>query len=402
MTTRCLLLACAVVVYASTLFGQDPPTLKPNPTQTGKQLTPPLALEIQYNSTLPPSYLSIEGADVEPHWMWFTRFVTLPGAPAPEASKKISAVRITSHWNGETADIRVTLLRGPQMAHEELVTSYHSGIDQAKTINQLEGYGIEPFKIKLVSPQAHPPPAPNLENRTASIQILQISPEGAPLPAYRATFRNFSAKNVVALMVNLYTNGSPGPSAFFQGEAGGALIESNGMFEEYLPATVPEGNGSSYVPGSAPANSIVVSTAIFTDGTFEGDLAPACMYEKIVFRRKAWVKGVLKIMDEQLAQPDDGIASQRMKEQLLQLRYVRTPGDRQLRSAVSAQCSSPVDGADGPFGLTTRLIRELEVVVTTRPKPLMTFRQWVIATREIYRGWLSNLEVFPPPKSTSQ
>jgi len=402
MTTRCLLLACAVVVYASTLFGQDPPTLKPNPTQTGKQLTPALALEIQYNSTLPPSYLSIEGADVEPHWMWFTRFVTLPGAPAPEASKKINAVRITSHWNGESADIRVTLLRGLQMAHEELVTSYHSGIDQAKTINQLEGYGIEPFKIKLVSPQAHPPPAPNLENRTASIQILQISPEGAPLPAYRATFRSFSAKNVVALMVNLYTNGSPGPSAFFQGEAGGALIESNGMFEEYLPATVPEGNGSSYVPGSAPANSIVVSSAIFTDGTFEGDLAPACMYEKIVFRRKAWVKGVLKIMEEQLAQPDDGIASQRMKEQLLQLRYVRTPGDQQLRSAVSAQCSSPVDGADGPFGLTTRLIRELEVVVTTRPKPSMTFRQWLIATREIYRGWLSNLEVFPPPKSTSQ
>ena len=401
MATRCFLLTCVVLVFASTLFGQDPPTLKPDPTQPAKQLTPPLALEIQYNSTLPPSYLSIEGADVEPHWMWFTRFVTLPGAPTPEASKKINAVRITSHWNGETADIRVTLLRGPQMAHEELVTSYHSAIDQAKTINQLEGYGIEPFKIKLVSPQAHPPPAPNLENRTASIQILQISPEGFPLPAYRATFRNFSAKNVVALMVNLYANGSPGPSAFFQGEAGGPLIESNRMFEESLPATVPQGNGSSYVPGSAPANSIVVSSAIFTDGTFEGDLAPACMYEKIVFRRKAWVKGVLKIMDEQLAQPDDGIASQRMKEQLLQLRYVRTPGDRQLKSAVSAQCSSPVDGADGPYGLSTRLVRELEVVVTTRPKPLMTFRQWLMTTREIYSGWLSNLEVFPPPKSTS-
>jgi len=132
MATRRLLLACAVVVYASTLFGQHPPTLKPNPTQPGKHLTPPLALEIQYNSTLPPSYLPIEGADVEPHWMWFTRFVTLPGAPAPEASKKVNAVRITSHWNGETTDIRVTLIRGPQMAHEELVTSYHSGLDRRK------------------------------------------------------------------------------------------------------------------------------------------------------------------------------------------------------------------------------------------------------------------------------
>jgi len=52
MATRCFLLACTVVVFASTLLGQDPPTLKPNPTQPGKQLTPPLAREIQYNSTL--------------------------------------------------------------------------------------------------------------------------------------------------------------------------------------------------------------------------------------------------------------------------------------------------------------------------------------------------------------
>lgn len=402
MATRCLLLACALVVFASTVLAQDPPALKPTTSEPGKQIGPPLALEIQYNLTLPPAYLMIEGADVDPHWMWVTKFSTLPGVVLPQGSDRINAVRITSHWNGETADVRVTLLRGPRMAEEELVTTYRSGIDQSKTINQLEKYGIEPFKIKLISPQAHPPPAPNLENRTASIQILQISPEGVPLPAYQATFRNLSSKNVVALMVNLYTNGAPGPSAFFQGEAGGALIESNRMFEEYLPATVPQGNGSSYVPGSATANSIIVSSAVFTDGTFEGDLAPACMYEKIVFIRKAWVKGVLKIMDEQLAEPDDGIASQRMKEQLLQLRYVRTPGDRQLKSAVSAQCSSPVDGADGPYGLTTRLVRELEVVVTTRPKPVMTFRQWLMATREIYRGWLSNLEVFPPPKSSSQ
>ena len=398
MATRCLFIAFAILLFSSTLFGQDPPTLQPTPTQPGKQLAPPLALEIHYNSTLPPSYLMIEGADVDPHWMWFTRFATVPGVLLPQGAERINAVRVTSFWNGETADIRVTLLRGPRMAQEELVTSYSSGLDQAKTINQLEKYGIEPFRIKLVSPKADPPPPPNLENRTASIQVTQIKPEGLPLPAYRASFRNMSGKNVAALMVHLYRNGALGPSAFFQGEAGGPLIESNRVFEEYLPADVPQANGSSYVPGAVAANSIVVSSAVFTDGTFEGDLGPACMYEKIVFGRKVWVKGVLKIMDEQLAQPDDAIAAERMKEQLMQLRDVRTRSDRQLRSAVSVNCPPLADETVGASGLTPRLIRELEVVVTTRPKPMMTFRQWLVTTRGIYQQWLSNLEKFPAPR----
>ena len=401
MTSRCLMIACAVVVFGSSIFAQDPPTLKPTPSLPSKQIAPPpLALEILYNSTLPPAYLMIEGADVKPHWIWFTRFSTVPGALLPAGPERINAVRVTSHWNGETADVRVTLLRGPRMDQEELVTTYRSGVDQLTTINKLEAYGIEPFKIKLVSPKADPPPPPNLENRTASIQIIKIQPEGSPLPAYRATFRNLSGKNVAALMVNLYRDGSPGPSAFFQGEEGRPLIESNQALEEYLPATVTQGSGSSHAPGAATANSIAVTSAVFTDGTFEGDLAPACMYEKIVFARKAWLKAVLKIIDEQLAQPYDAAAAQRMKEQLTQLRYLQPPSDGQLKSAVSSDCSAPSGLAGVGFGLTPSLIHDLDVVVTTRPKPFVPFRQWLASTRERYQQWLSNLEKFPAPRGT--
>ena len=209
------------------------------------------------------------------------------------------------------------------------------------------------------------------------------------------------SKNVAALMVNLYRDGAPGPSAFFQGEEGRALIESNRALEEYLPATVPEKNGASYAPGAAPANSIAVSSAVFTDGTFEGDLGPACMYEKLVFARKAWLKAVLKVIDEQLAQPDDAIAAQRMKEQLTQLRYLRTPSERQLKSAVSSECSAPSGLAEGGFGMTPSLIHDLDVVVTTRPKPLVTFRSWLASTRKRYEQWLGNLEMFPGPRAAT-
>ena len=398
MTTRCFMIACAVVVLASTLFAQDPPALKPTPSQPGKQIAPPLALEIHYNSTLPPAYLMIEGVDVKPHWIWFTRFSTVPGALLPEGAQRITGVRVMSHWNGETADVRVSLLRGPHKEKEELVTAYRSGIDQLATINKLESFGIEPFKIKLVSSKADPPPPPNLENRTASIQVTQIQSEGIPLPAYRATFRNISAKNVAALMVYLYRVGAPEQTSFFQGEAGRPLIESNRALEEYLPATLPEKNGSSYSPSAAPGYSIAVSSAVFTDGTFEGDFGPACSYERIVFGRKAWLKGVLNVINQALAEPDDAGAAQRMKERLTQLRYQRNPSDQQLKSAVSTYCPSPTGSAESAFGLTPLLLRDLEVVVTTRPKPYVPFRSWLVSTRERYRQWLKNLDTFPAPR----
>ena len=398
MTTRCFMIACAVVVLTSTVFAQDPPALKPTPSQPGKQIAPPLALEIHYNSTLPPAYLMIEGVDVKPHWIWVTRFSTVPGALLPEEPTRINAVRVTSQWNGETADVRVTLLRGPHKEQEELVTAYRSAIDQLTTINKLESYGIEPFKIKLVSSKADPPPPPNLENRTASIQITEIQREGIPLPAYRATFRNLSGKDVAALMVNQYWDGAAGPSSFFQGEAGRPLIESNRAHQEYLPATVPRKNSASYAPGAATANLIVLSTAVFTDGTFEGDVALACSFERVVFGRKAWLKAVLKAIDQHLAEPDDTGAAQRMKERLTNLRYQRNPNDHRLKSAVSASCPSPSGAAESAFGMTTLLLRELEVVTTTRPKPFVTFSQWLLSTRGTYRQWLTNLEKFPAPR----
>jgi hypothetical protein len=177
MATRSFMIACAVVLLASSVFAQDAPALKPTPSQPGKQVAPPLALEILYNSVLPPAYLMIEGADVKPHWIWITRYLTVTGALLPEGAQRITGVRVMSHWNGETADVRVTLLRGPHKEEEELVTAYRSAVDQLTTINKLESYGIEPFKIKLVSWKADPPPPPNFENRTASIQITQIELE---------------------------------------------------------------------------------------------------------------------------------------------------------------------------------------------------------------------------------
>jgi len=174
----------ALLILVAVVSAQEqPPELKKTPSVSGPANTQPLALEIQYIPTLPPAYLKIEGAEVKPQWIWFSRLSTMPGWQLPQGAQRINAVRVTSKWNSETAEVRVTLLRGLKFYdEEEEVSSYKTGLNDPRVITELASYGIEPFKITLISPKPAAPPPPGLENRTSSIEIVKVESESLPLP----------------------------------------------------------------------------------------------------------------------------------------------------------------------------------------------------------------------------
>lgn len=404
MRTRVSLPACAILIFASLVCAQEQtPSLKNAPAKSSVESAPPLALEIHYNSSLNPAFLMVQGADVNPHWIWFTRFSKLPGFDALSGPTRINAVRVTSYWNGETAEVKVTLLRGIHMAdEEEIVTTYKTRLDEPATITKLESYGIEPFKITLVMPKTAAPPPPNLDNRTTSVQIVKVDTEGVPLPAYRPTLRNTSNKDIAALQMDVTLDGRPGPSSFRQGDDGAALIPSNQVREEYINAFVPEKERGSFTPAPTQANVLIVSGVVFTDGTFEGDVGRACMYESFVYGRTMWLREALKIIDEALTDPDDTKAAQELIKGVQAIRYISSNTDRRLQSAVSPRCPSPTWTAPSTFaGLNNSFINEVGSVVTTRAKPLITLKVWLEATRKRYRQWLQNLEVFPSPRAVA-
>jgi hypothetical protein len=401
MRKRAALAAFAIFTFAMIVCAQEQvPALKPTPPASGNKGAPPLALEIYYDATLPPAYLKVEGPEVKPHWIWMARFPTIPGWQLPQGAERINAVRVSAQWNGETAEVKVALLRGANFYDvEEIVSSYQTGLDEPTVITRLESYGIQPFKITLISPREVVPPPPTLENRTMSVEVLDIKSEGLPLAAYRATFRNLSAKNLAALHVEIYRGGRGPTIVTFQGEDGRPLIVSNGSVSKYIPASVAEKSGESSTPSAATANSVIISSAIFTDGTFEGAVEPACRYEKYLFGRKAWLKRALKIIDEQRSQTDDTESAQQLREKIGALRYARTGRENAFRSVVSPQCPNPASFAEGAFSAENlRFIQDLDVVAKTHPKPFVTFKVWLESTREKYQQWLSNLKEFPSPR----
>lgn len=401
MRTTVIQAVGALLILVAVVSAQEqPPELKKTPSVSGPANTQPLALEIHYIPTLPPAYLKIEGAEVKPQWIWFSRFSTMPGWQLPQGAQRINAVRVTSKWNSETAEVRVTLLRGLKFYdEEEEVSSYKTGLNDPRVITELASYGIEPFKITLISPKPATPPPPGLENRTSSIEIVKVEGESLPLPAYRVTFRNLSSKNLVALRLHDYRGGLGPGSVMFQGEDGRPLIESNGTLTKLISANLTEKIGDSYAPGAGAFHTLIVNTAVFNDGTFEGDLESACMYEQFVFGRKAWLKSVLKLIEEQLTNSNDPEAPAQLKQKISALRYVRTDVDRLLGSVVSPQCTSPAGYVEGVFsGENRKLINDLEIITTTRPKPLVTFGAWLESTRQRFRQWLGNLNEFPTPR----
>src|SRR5690349_6221081 len=128
-----LLLAGLLVVAASwsVVNAQEPePSLKPTGSPAKIETPARLLLEITYNPAVPPSYCTVRGTDEKHGWVWVTQFVRIPSAQTPPP---IQAVRLEPAFNGETADVRITLLRGVEgFDQEDLVGLYQVGIGEQK------------------------------------------------------------------------------------------------------------------------------------------------------------------------------------------------------------------------------------------------------------------------------
>jgi len=294
-----LITAILVVALSSAASAQQQPSLKPTVPAKSAEQSPALLLEIVANPAWPPSYSSVAVPEEKAKWVRLTRFIRLPNAPT---DPPIRAVKLESKFNGETADVRVSLCRGA-FDREDLVGVYHLGVGEQKTLKDLRAVGIEPFTITLLNTIPPLPPQPTFENLTESIEIISVQVENMPKPAYRITFRNLSDKTLRAARVDVKRDDRPHIMALFQGEEGSPVAEAGGTFEEYMGVETAQKTPTGYAPGTAGAYTIVIRTAVFADMSFEGEPESACLFESSVMARRLWLRRVLNLLNHELAQP---------------------------------------------------------------------------------------------------
>ena len=350
-----------------------------------------MLLEIVANPAWPPSYSSVAVPEEKAKWVWLTRFIRLPNAPT---DPPIRAVKLESKFNGETADVRVSLFRGA-FDREDLVGVYHLGVGEQKTLKDLRAVGIEPFTIALLNTIPPLPPQPTFENLTESIEIISVQVENMPKPAYRITFRNLSDKTLRAARVDVKRDDRPHIMALFQGEEGSPVAEAGGTFEEYMGVETAQKTPTGYAPGTAGAYTIVIRTAVFADMSFEGEPESACLFESSVMARRLWLRRVLNLLNHELAQPtnEDQIeAARQFKEKFAALRFEFDESERNQASVVSTACGKPADKTQGVTGAwKLQVLRELDDIIGTRSGPPVNFRLWLETHRARYIAWLTRL-----------
>ena len=367
-------------------------SLKPTGSSTKIETPARLLLEITYNPAVPPSYCTVRGTDEKHGWVWVTRFVRIPGAQTPPP---IQAVRLEPAFNGETADVRVTLLRGVKgFDQEDLVGLYHVGIGEQKTIDDLRAVGVEPFSIKLLNTTTPIPPPPAFENLTKSIEIVSVQAQNTPKPAYKISVRNLSDKMVRAVRVEVRLDGRPGITGLWQGHEGWPLIGPQETFETLMPVLKPETTPTGYAPGTAAATTIVFHTVVFADLSFEGESEAACLYESFEMGNRLWLKRVLGLLDQEVSTPigDHIEAARQFKEKFSALQYELDESERNQPSAASPTCKKPALLAHiSPENLKLEMLRDLDQIITTRPAPPVNFKTWLETRRATYKAWLSRL-----------
>jgi hypothetical protein len=388
-----LLVLTAIFVIASSFVvraQQQEPSLKTSGAPRVSEPPPQLLLEISYNPAVPPSYSVVRE---KAGWIWVTRFIRIPGR---EMSPPIGAVKFESKYNGETADVRVTLLRGTGggFDREDLVGKYRVGLGEQITIDDLRSFGVEPANIKLVNTVPPGPPSPAFENKTQSIEIVSVETENLPKPAYKVTFRNLSDKNLRALRVDVRSDGRPATSALWQGREGRSIIEAGGTTEYYVVALKSQPTPTGFTPGTAFSNTIVIRTAVFADMSFEGELESACVLEAFEMGRRVWLRTVLPLFDREVSTPieDHVEAARKFKEKFSALHYEFDENERNQASSVSPFCPKPLEGAQiSPGTLKLQVLRELDEIITTRPSPPINFKSWLETRRANYQAWLARL-----------
>ncbi|HSL52950.1 MAG TPA: hypothetical protein VK868_01090 [Pyrinomonadaceae bacterium] len=371
---------------------QQAPSLKPSMSAPAARPEgpPPLLLEIAANPALPPGYSNVNGPTELGKFVLVSHFARVPGSSQP--SPPVRWVKVEPQFNGETVAVRVTLLRGSKgVEQEDFVGIYRLGIGETKTLEELRDIGIEPFTITLLDTVPPLPPPPAFVNDTKSIEIVSVRAENSPSPAYIITLRNLSEKNVRGVGVDLSYDGRPATIGFLQADEDRPLIEPGGVVEKYVRVLMARHTATGFVPSAASAIKLRLRSVVFSDLSYEGDVKDACIIESGTFGRKAYLTQALSLLDSQLeAQTvtDNIEAAKQFKEKVEASRFEVDA----KASSVSPGCPDVAQRAFDAANIEKLIIlRDLNHIITTQPRPPFSFRAWMEKRRTNYKARLARL-----------
>jgi hypothetical protein len=355
------------------------------PLETG------LALEVGFEKGIRPSFQPVPWHK-QRGGSWYARFKRM-GHDSATNLPTVNAVRVVSHLQGELVRVTVSVLRGRFLEVEKQVGSYSIREGEQIETNELTEVGIAPFTIRVIRMPTTGTNPPRIVNRTKSLEVVGLEGVVSNFPQYKITAHNSSAKSVRALFLRSGPDVTAPLSTYHQGRDGENVFAPGG-YSDFLMRLPLDADlqGGSYRPNVASNYQIVIATAIFEDGSYEGELGPAQMFLSFEVGRKLALEHLNSLIDQALN-------SDRVPEPaefalvVNDFSYEVQQNDLAALSRTFPR-SNPQEMKSGVEIALNGMKKELLDGIKAfekRAASKESFREWLLGSKERYSTWLARI-----------
>jgi hypothetical protein len=351
-----------------------------------------LALEIRYYPGQPPAHLTVQPS--AKRGIWFGRFPRVAGWTEPTNSLPLTAVNIKALQAEEGVRVWVSVFLGKIHEEEKQVSSYVLREGDTITANELAGVGVVPFEFKVVRLTASVANVPEFRSKVRSIELVSIQPNFSTIPTVQLVLRNVSTKPVLALEVEIWQDGRPRLTHLEQGKEGETLILPGGTFElmaRLATQAVPGPNGNA--PEALPNQSMEIASAVFADGSYEGESDKAMAFIGFQKGRKTQLGRVIDLLEKAA---NGSIEPSSLKEELTALNIEADPAAiEELHGQFPQEKIEHVRTVIqiGMKGMRDEVVmKDLgQFELHSRYSGANAFNLWLASAKQRYQAWLSRL-----------
>lgn len=377
-------------------------------TPLRQQQSPPaptgLALEVTYDKERPPTYQAVPGPDAKLNGSWYSLFGRVPSWQPPAGVLPVKAINVLSRLEGGLVRIEVSVFLGVKhFEKEQAVATYRVSENEQISVDGLTQFGAAPFEIKVVRVNPLSPDPPSIVNKTDSIEVIGVRANNSTLPSYTMTVHNRSSKRVAALVINVMVNGTERLGSMRRRRDGKTFIEA-GATEDILlsgaKTTLKTAEG--YLPDSPPNQEILISTAVFEDGSYEGEQEPAARFRGFELGSKLQVPKLIALLEEASKSTGPTIwrSLEKLKAQakalgtavteaaLLELQGEFPSLGPETKAALKTSVEVALGGEKFEF---LKRIEEFEKAAA-QSADQNAFRAWLSDSKEKYQKWLAQLQ----------
>jgi len=356
-----------------------------------------LVLEVHFYPGEPPAYQRITKSPMQ--GAWYSRFHQIK--PAGTNDLPVNAVDIKPVFTESGIRVSVSVLFGELHEKQKSVGIYTLHEGEKIKIQELAQFGVDPFIVSAVNFSPTQLDLPEFFSKANSIDYIGIQPTVSLMPAYRIAVRDLSNKNVRAMMVRVLKGGQPQMSMLPQGKEGAPLIPIGNAYEfDVRVATRATPTPTGYTQVTLPGQVIEVSTAIFEDGSFEGDAEPALIYAATLRGERIQLARVIDLLEKTIddSRSDPATKIDTLKTNIAMLNLEADPTTAQEAIAAFGQpVKKSPDEIKSAVEIGMKMILSHALNMTQQfqlrnPKPdPADVNRWLSNAQQRYENWLRRL-----------